>query len=661
MRVLLLAVLLGSAAAITADFASKEWKERPVTKVVNLLKEMQSQLQKEQDDDQELYDGMACWCESNDKSKTKAIADAQQHTLELQANINEGGAKVAQLTVDIDAITKEIAANEDALNKATAIRAKDAAEFHEEEKNAIQSITGLKNAVITLGKHHDASAMVEIQHELKRHLGGDSERVFARLGLSPKQSRNFNSFLQQSSSARNAEPASGEIFGVLKGMKESFEQNFANSQSEEASSLKAFLQLKKAKTEEINAGSTQNDNKKAELADTSEKLANDRTDNKETLEQLERDQYFMVDLKERCGNMDAQWAHRSKVRNEEVLAISEALSILQDDEARDVQARVSFVQLSTIKVQRAVDRAVAILSAAATKNGNPKMSALAVMMKSDVFAKVKQAIDEMTVQLKKEGQDEVKHRDFCIEEYHQNQLQTDAGYATKADLETHHEDLKSQISALSDGIEAATSEIAETQLSLKRASEDRQKANKEFQMTVTDQRATQQILDKALTRLKDFYAAKGALVQVHAVKAPPAGFKDDGDYKKSGGASGVMNMMAEIIQDSKQVEKEATKAEQDSQQAYEALVADSNGIIKSLNEELATKGEAKAKADEDRIATEADIQATFKGLTELHDLAETLHMSCDFTMRNFDARQSARLEEIDALAQAKAILSGADM
>ena len=37
-----------------------------------------------------------------------------------------------------------------------------------------------------------------------------------------------------------------------------------------------------------------------------------------------------------------------------------------------------------------------------------------------------------------------------------------------------------------------------------------------------------------------------------------------------------------------------------------------------------------------------------------------LHGSCDFTMKNFDIRQAARDEEVDALKQAKAVLRGAN-
>merc|ERR1719359_2578698 len=97
---------------------------------------------------------MACWCETFDKEKSKAIADAGQRITELQAGIEEFTSRSAQLKVDVEQLKKEIGANTEALASASAIREKESAEFHEEEKNAITSISGLKNAVIALGAHH---------------------------------------------------------------------------------------------------------------------------------------------------------------------------------------------------------------------------------------------------------------------------------------------------------------------------------------------------------------------------------------------------------------------------------------------------------------------------------------------------------------------------
>ncbi|CAK0858034.1 unnamed protein product, partial [Prorocentrum cordatum] len=59
-------------------------KNRPVSKVITLLKDMLKQLEKEAEEDEEIYDKMACWCETNDKEKTKAISDAEARISALE-------------------------------------------------------------------------------------------------------------------------------------------------------------------------------------------------------------------------------------------------------------------------------------------------------------------------------------------------------------------------------------------------------------------------------------------------------------------------------------------------------------------------------------------------------------------------------------------------
>jgi len=64
-------------------------KNRPVSKVITLLKDMLKQLEKEAEEDEEIYDQLACWCETNDKEKTKSIADAEGHIEDLTTKIEE--------------------------------------------------------------------------------------------------------------------------------------------------------------------------------------------------------------------------------------------------------------------------------------------------------------------------------------------------------------------------------------------------------------------------------------------------------------------------------------------------------------------------------------------------------------------------------------------
>eukprot|EP00971_Amphidinium_carterae_P130865 2592461-Amphidinium_carterae.1 len=63
-----LAVILQVSHALSFDVVAA--KERPVSRVITLLKDMQKQLEKEQEEDEEIYEKLACWCETNDKEKT---------------------------------------------------------------------------------------------------------------------------------------------------------------------------------------------------------------------------------------------------------------------------------------------------------------------------------------------------------------------------------------------------------------------------------------------------------------------------------------------------------------------------------------------------------------------------------------------------------------
>merc|ERR1719327_647348 len=178
-------------------------------------------------------------------------------------------------------------------------------------------------------------------------------------------------------------------------------------------------------------------------------------------------------------------------------------------------------------------------------------------------------------------------------------------------------------------------------------------------MTVADQRATQKLLLQALAVLKDFYAKKAAaLVQTSepAGPPPPPGFEA---YKKNAAAGGVMGMIQQIINDAKAMEAETIRAEEDAQKAYEDFVKATNGSIEAKSKEIVAKSEAKAKAETDVVEAEQAHESVMLELEQLSNYNAQLHTSCDFVLKNFAIRQTARDEEIEALKQAKAILSGA--
>merc|ERR1719240_1211543 len=120
----------------------------------------------------------------------------------------------------------------------------------------------------------------------------------------------------------------------------------------------------------------------------------------------------------------------------------------------------------------------------------------------------------------------MKHKDFCIDELNKNERETAAENRDKVDLITKIDDLTNTMDELAKAIDVLKAEVTEAQVQMKKAGEEREAMNKEFQTTVADQRATQKLLAAALNVLKGFYE-KAALVQTKAAdkQAPPAGFK----------------------------------------------------------------------------------------------------------------------------------------
>jgi len=677
-----LAVLLISSAAMdvtvtsTLTFDTKGTKNRPVTKVINLLKDMLKQLQKEAEDDEEIYDKIACWCETNDKEKTKAIAEAEAKIDALTTEIEELTAQSARLTTEIKNLEAEVAKLQDSLDKATAIRQKELAEFNAEEKDLLESITALKSAIVVLSKHHASllqvptthilSVAATLQHEMSKH-GDLLEGV-----LTPKQRRMVTAFVQapdalvQGEDYFDAEPTfkqsyapeSGQIFGILTQMKETFDNNLSAAQKDEMAAQKAYEELKAAKEAEIAAAQDSIEKKTQQLADTDEKNAAAKEDLQNTKESLAADEQFLMMLKEKCQMTDQEWEERQKTRQLEMEAVSKALAVLSSDDAHDLFTKTfnpALLQKESASNSARQAQASKLLNTVAHKLNSPRLATLSLKVRLDAFTRVKKAIDDMIANLLQEKQDEIKHRDFCIEEFNTNQLETDRKNREKSDLIAKIEDLEHTIDTLTSEIETLKSEIVEMQSQLKRAGENRDQENKEFQQTVADQRATAKLLKQALTFLEGFYG-KSALMQEPAGPPPPPGFKAYSNNKASGG---VMGMIKQIIADTKAMEAETIRAEEEGQKAYEDFVKDTNASIEAKSTEIVDKSELKAKAETDKAEAESALEEVGFELDHLADAKLELHQSCDFVLKNFEIRQTGRDEEIEALKQAKAILSGA--
>merc|ERR1719201_1027580 len=202
-------------------------------------------------------------------------------------------------------------------------------------------------------------------------------------------------------------------------MKETFETNLSASQKEEMQAQAAYEDLKAAKEAEIKAGTELKDTKTQELADTDEKLAQAKQDLEDTRNSLAADQKFLLNLKE-------------------TKAVSEALAVLSSDDAHDTfTSTFNFLQVSKA-TQSKRDHAEKILYAVAKKTGHPRLATLATRVRLADF--------------KKEKDDDVKMKDFCIEALHKNEVAQEMKKRDIEQMEAKIADLTATIDSLTKAI-----------------------------------------------------------------------------------------------------------------------------------------------------------------------------------------------------------------
>jgi len=646
-------------------------------KVVRLLQDTKAELEKNLEDDKAVHETMTCWCNSNDGEKEAAIVAGKAKIAELESSMGADAAKISGLKEKRKETLDEVNADHKALSDATGLRMKENKAFQASETDYLEAIAAASNAITVLGKHNPSLAQLKAAaHKLldaRVSQMVDNSRSKANVGL-------LRTFLHNTESAssflaipgmQSYAPQSGQIFGILGQMKEDFQANLKEAQATEAKAKKEYESLKAAKEDEIATGRKLIVSIDADIAKTQENYAEEAKQLEDTQEQLALDTEFLANLKEKCATMNADFDKRVKDRLTELDAVDDTIKILNSDEtfeAFDKQVAPVFLQTSSETKQAELRKeAVAVLRQASATSGSPQLALVAASAQLDAFTKVKALIDKMVAELTKQQSDEVDKRDWCIDELNSNKRSTEAAYDKKDSLTAEMESLNKQIKQLTTDIDASKAAVKEMMNQMKRASETREAENAEFQTTVSDHRVMSMILNKALDRMKQVYA----LLQQQKPGAPhiqtsathtdpgngPAKFKDNAANNAGGGR--VVAMLEEVLADTRKTEDQAMASEADSQSAYENFMKDSNKSIKKTTESISDMTGARTTAKEELSAAKTDFAQTMQELEGLDSTNQDLHKSCDYVLKNFDARQAARSAEMDALREAKNILSGA--
>jgi DNA repair exonuclease SbcCD ATPase subunit len=692
----LLAACLFARALVVADATEAMMLGNPVRKVVTMMQKMQATIEAEGKEKEKMFEEFMCYCKTGDKSLKESISAATDKIPQLESSIKEAKGSKAQLSADVESAKSDREEAKKTLGKAAAIRDKEATDFASEAAESKANINALAKSIPAIEKGM-GGAFLQTNTRIYQRL----QSLSVSMDMESVDRDLLASFLAGGSSSKG----SGEILGILKQMKEDMEKDLAEATSDEEGKVKDYTSLVSAKKKEASALTKAVEDKTVREGGLAVDLANMANDLEDTKDNLAADQEMLANLDSSCKIKMKEWDEYKKMMAEELVALSDTIKLLNDDEALGLfkktlpSSAASFmqVQVTAKSMQR---RALALLKSLKRHRGHhdPRIDFLELALHGGKvgFDKILQMVDELMTVLKKEQSDDDTKKSYCLTEFDKYEdikkgLILDISDVTKA-IADSEESLK----VIAKEIKATTTGIKDLDKSVAEATKTRKEENAQATKTLAENAATKDLLGLAKNRLNKFYNPKlhkktaalqigedeqdtgntesdiestdapggvegTSFVQVRAHRQAAGQPNANLEFKKkSEGSQGVITMIDILIGD---VDKDTTVVETEEKEAqaeYETFMAEAKKKraldAKSVTDKEGAKAEAETELEKNKMA----LKDKKVELVETDKFIMGLHQSCDFLLKFYDTRKEARADELESLDKAKAVLNGAD-
>lgn len=653
-------------------------------KIINLMQDMKSEIDADWVKDKDMHEKMKCWCESNKREKKQTIEVATERVESLMSRVAQQEVKLEYQQKDLSETQKEHEANKAKLMQATEMRKKEAREFRGVERDLVQSAAACQQAWTVLKKMNPTldemkNAAMELQTSkvlaLAQSGATDVNSATVLKDFVVDATSQGGSFLADGRALYRSRGSETRIvMGVLENMKSDLEKDLQEARSDEKNAVRQFGELQENLNEQIGDGTARIKRLKKDIAALQELLVLDNRDLDDTKNSMEDSKTLLKTIIKRCTQSETDYIQKEKDVSEESSALQEAIKILDSDEAFEVLgktvAKRSFLQLSQASSSHraAAKKAVGLLQAVAKNVSSTRLVLLALQLQDDKqFDKVKKEMDKMIKHLDMTNDDEASKRKWCISEINENDADTQKATHEQTRLKEEAITLKKAMKTSQTDINATNDDIQLAQNELQQASLDREKENAEFQRTVADQQTARRVLSKAKDTLKKIYsfiqrsarAQRGEFLYMLQGRASAAPGAPEGisEYKKSETGKSILHMLDILIEDTRKAEADAEKAEQAAESDYKEIVAESTKVLAEYQLKLSGQETQLADHRESAGRNAANFQENMDEL-EAHSVElQQLHQECDWLVDKFQQREEARLEEINGLKKAKAVLS----
>jgi len=468
--VLMLSVCSGVASANREALEAQTLGANPIRKIVTLLQNMQKEIEGEGKKEKELFDKFMCFCSGNNGDLTKQSADATAAIDQLGAKLKAEEAEKVQIAQELIDHKKDREQATADMEEAAVIREKEANEFAEMKADSETNIGAMAKAIPALEKGMGGAALVQMPEGNRLH-----KLVENYPNMDNMDRRDVLAFLEQSG---DYAPQSGQIVGILKGMKDEMEASLKEAIADEEKAVAGYGDLKASKEKEVEVATEAIETKTSRSGEIAVSVVQTKDALEDTEAELADVEKFIVQLEKECATKEKEWAVREKMRAEEISAISEAIGILNDDDALDVfkkavpsafvQDGVGFLQRSNNAASQ-VHKAQAILAVLAAKSKSNNLDLLLYSLNSKLklaskgkaqgMEKVIKMIDDMVVILGKDQANDDKQKTYCEDELEKASDEDAAAKEKKAQIEAAVEETTDAISSLADDLATLASDI----------------------------------------------------------------------------------------------------------------------------------------------------------------------------------------------------------
>jgi len=661
-------------------------KANPIRKVVTMLQNMQKKISAEAGTKEKMFDQYMCYCKNADSTLAKSIADAEDKVPQVESAIKEDSAMKKQLKADLADAKSGRAEAKETLAKAAAIRAKEEGAYSKAAAESKTNIAALSKAIPAI-EQGMSSSFLQTQSGTATVL----RRLSVSMDMNTADRDLLASFLEEGSTA----PGSGEIVGILKQMKDEMDKDLADAVGDETGSVASYESLVAAKKKEIAALTKAIETKTVRVGELSVKVAEAENDLEDTKEGLAEDKKFLADLDGNCALKQKEWEAYKKVNAEEMVALADTIKVLNDDDTLELMKKTlpsasSFMQLQ-VTSKALKKQASAILRHA---RGDPRLDFVQVALHGGQmgFNKIIKMIDGLIVTLNKDASNDSDKKKYCLAEFDKTEDTKKGLVLDRSDLEKAIADGKESMATLAGEIKALVAGIKALDTSVADATAQRKEEHDEFVSVLASNTAAKDILAFAKNRLNKFYnpkmykappkrqlseedqitvnnggtlaptAAPGGIagtgIGLAQVAPPPPPAADMSSKPQE--SSGVLAMIDLLVADIEKENQVMNVEEKDAQSDYEKLISDSAEKRALDSKAITDKEGAKAGAEAEVQAADDSFKSKSTELMETDKYLSGLHQDCDWLLKFFDTRQTARNNEIDALGKAKDVLSGAD-